>query len=322
MRRPVVHAVSDVHMASKVRTLEKDRFVQRGDVTGEYGRSTYGRTFEKLIWKCIKRRSHAERVGIIEKRETICDWIKATCMDFKTKKYWKEKFQELLEISRAEHSILGIVWPMDDELVYFNRTQRLVCYYCGMAAIQIYDNILILLLVSLLLFTYSLTHSLTHEDTHSDTHPPTHPLTHSLTHYRNTARICGDGCVLPNHSNECDWRGCLCGGYFDIPHVASRSADPVDVCGSFFCFEFFWSFFAVSFLKFVLGLFQRRDSANHFNYSRLLGVCFFVLVRVDIFYVYDLFLWFYLGCTLCFCVTITTVLEKTRERREGECVSE
>ena len=124
-------------MRSKVRRLEKERFVQRGDVTGEYGRSTYGRTFEKLIWKCIKRRSTAERVGIIEKRETMRDWIKTTYRNFRTKKYWKSKFEQLLEISRAEHSILGIIWPIDDELVYFNRTQRLFCYYCGTPVILV-----------------------------------------------------------------------------------------------------------------------------------------------------------------------------------------
>ena len=119
-------------MRSKVRRLEKERFVQRGDVTGEYGRSTYGRAFEKMVWSCTKRRSTAERVGIIEKRGTLCDWLKATCRDFRTKAYWKMKFEELLEISRAEHTILGIIWPVDDELVYFTRAQRLFCYYCGM----------------------------------------------------------------------------------------------------------------------------------------------------------------------------------------------
>ena len=117
---------------AKVQRLEEERFIQRGDVTGEYGRSTYGRTFEKLVWRCIKRHSSAERVGIIEKRETMCDWLNTTCRDFRTKKYWKTKFEQLLEISRAEHSILGIIWPVDDELVYFSRTQRLCCYYCGM----------------------------------------------------------------------------------------------------------------------------------------------------------------------------------------------
>ena len=127
----------DLCMRSKVRRLEKERFVERGDVTGEYGRSTYGRKFEKLVWRCIKRRSTAERVGIIEKRETIRDWITTTCRDFRTKKYWKSKFEELLEISRAEHSILGVIWPVEDELVYFSRTQRLFCYYCGMSVILV-----------------------------------------------------------------------------------------------------------------------------------------------------------------------------------------
>jgi len=117
-------------MRVQVQRLEKQNFVQRGDVTGEFGRSTYGRAFEKLVWACIRRRSAAGRVGIIEKRETVCDWLKATCRDFKTKKYWKKKFWQLLEISRAEHTILGIIWPVEGEAVYFNRTQRLFCYYC------------------------------------------------------------------------------------------------------------------------------------------------------------------------------------------------
>ena len=128
----VVGKLCDRMMRSKVQQLERERFVKRGDVTGEYGRSTYGRTFEKLVWSCMRRRNTAKRVGIIERRDTLCDWLKATCRDFRTKEYWKTKFGELLEISRAEHTILGLIWPVQDELVYFTRTQRLISYYCGM----------------------------------------------------------------------------------------------------------------------------------------------------------------------------------------------
>ena len=135
----IVGSLRDRCMRSTVQRLETERFVKRGDVTGEYGRSTYGRTFEKMVWSCTKRRSTAERVGIIEKRGTLCDWLKATCKDFRTKAYWKMKFEELLEISRAEHTILGIIWPSDYELVYFTRAQRLFCYYCGMV-----DTLLVL----------------------------------------------------------------------------------------------------------------------------------------------------------------------------------
>ena len=128
----VVGSLRDRAIRSTVQQLERHHFVLRGDVTGEYGRSTYGRTFEKLIWACIKHRSSAEQVGIIEKRETLWDWLKTTCRDFGKKAYWKMKFEQLLEISRAEHTMLGIIWPVEDELVYFTRTQRLVSYYCGM----------------------------------------------------------------------------------------------------------------------------------------------------------------------------------------------
>ena len=134
-----VGRVRDIIMQKKVQKLEQEQFLLRGDVTGDYGRSTYVKTFEKMFWGCMKRSNVALEVGIIEKRETVAEKLKKTCANFKKKSYWKMKFAQLVEISRSEHTILGIIWPVDSELVYFTRAQRLVCYYCGAWVWREYD---------------------------------------------------------------------------------------------------------------------------------------------------------------------------------------
>ena len=115
----------------QVQRLEKKHFIRRGDVTLEFGRSTYGRTCEKMIWTCFKRRSITDPDGTQGQQETVRDLFKKMCQNFRKRHYWKMKLWQLLEISRSENTIIGIIWPVEDEAIYFNRTQRLFCYYCG-----------------------------------------------------------------------------------------------------------------------------------------------------------------------------------------------
>lgn len=120
------------------------------------------------------------------------------------------KFRHLLEISRSEHTILGILWPVEDELVYFTRAQRLVSYYCGMLVSRMVGRSM-----------WASTCALIKTDHSVQMHS-----------HRNTACVCRSGCVFSYRTNQRDRRPGLCCGDFDVAYVASGSADPLDVCGS------------------------------------------------------------------------------------------
>lgn len=168
---------------------------------------------------CMKRKNVALEVGIIEKRETVAEQLKQTCTNFKKKSYWKMKFEQLLEISRSEHTILGILWPVDNELVYFTRAQRLVCYYCGAWVWREYGiysltkktadrSIAALHIENLSLFiTYCLLFSL-----------------------RNTACSGHSGSFLSYRTKN--WREWLYRCDFNASHVAHRCINSLDVCGT------------------------------------------------------------------------------------------
>ena len=44
-------------------------------------------------------------------------------------RWWRKRLEDLGGIIRTEHTIVAFVCPMKEELIYYSRVQRLLCYF-------------------------------------------------------------------------------------------------------------------------------------------------------------------------------------------------
>ena len=135
---------ADRKQRRKVQLLEKERFRLAGDVTMQFGNHSRIALVMVLCLPChfiqkhkqktlnlhLQRQLQASEQANADRRVSNQEKHQKKACKLQLREWWRKKISDLPSIIRAEHTIVGLAHPLREELAYFSRTQRLLCYFC------------------------------------------------------------------------------------------------------------------------------------------------------------------------------------------------